>query len=104
MPLPAINGVIHTLSSSTATNFSDDTVGPVQSSWCFPHLVHSQKGEFSSESDPVDDETDKDEDNKNNESSKGPSNADVFSALDSYGVVRTTIRVLSYSTTAAQEN
>ncbi|GFX92192.1 uncharacterized protein TNCV_1741121 [Trichonephila clavipes] len=32
------------------------------------------------ESDPVDDETDEDEDN--NESSKGPSNADVFSALE----------------------
>ncbi|GFX99053.1 hypothetical protein TNCV_4810011 [Trichonephila clavipes] len=53
------------------------------------------------EYDPVDDETDEDEDNNNNESSKGPSNVDVFSALDSYGVVRTTIRVLSYSTTAA---
>ncbi|GFX40704.1 uncharacterized protein TNCV_1218271 [Trichonephila clavipes] len=33
------------------------------------------------ESDPVNDETDKDEDNNNNESSKGPSNADAFSAL-----------------------
>ncbi|GFX97187.1 hypothetical protein TNCV_556771 [Trichonephila clavipes] len=54
------------------------------------------------ESDPVDDETDEDEDN--NESSKDPSNSDVFSALDSHGVVRTTIRVLFYSTTAAQEN
>ncbi|GFU39572.1 hypothetical protein TNCV_386621 [Trichonephila clavipes] len=32
------------------------------------------------EYDPVDDETDEDEDN-NNESSKGPSNADAFSAL-----------------------
>ncbi|GFX61604.1 uncharacterized protein TNCV_5110911 [Trichonephila clavipes] len=55
------------------------------------------------ESDPVDDETDENEDN-NNESSKDPSNSDAFSALDNYGVVRTTIRVLSYSTTAAQEN
>ncbi|GFV71750.1 hypothetical protein TNCV_1476211, partial [Trichonephila clavipes] len=33
------------------------------------------------ESDPVDDETDEDED-KNNESSKGPSNAGAFSALE----------------------
>ncbi|GFU17547.1 uncharacterized protein TNCV_617011 [Trichonephila clavipes] len=33
------------------------------------------------ESDPVDDETDGDEDNNNNESSKGPSKADAFSAL-----------------------
>ncbi|GFV46931.1 uncharacterized protein TNCV_1270491 [Trichonephila clavipes] len=33
------------------------------------------------ESDPVDDVTDEDEDN-NNESSKGPSNADAFSALE----------------------
>ncbi|GFU83642.1 uncharacterized protein TNCV_1411801 [Trichonephila clavipes] len=34
------------------------------------------------ESDPVDDETDEDEDNNNSESSKGPSNADAFSALE----------------------
>ncbi|GFT04502.1 uncharacterized protein TNCV_1930111 [Trichonephila clavipes] len=34
-----------------------------------------------SESDPVDDETDKDEDN-NNESSKVPSNAGAFSTLE----------------------
>ncbi|GFX80655.1 uncharacterized protein TNCV_499221 [Trichonephila clavipes] len=54
-------------------------------------------------SDPVDDEVDEYEDN-NNESCKGPSNADAFSALDSYAVLRTTIRVLSYSTTAAQVN
>ncbi|GFT41154.1 hypothetical protein TNCV_5034351 [Trichonephila clavipes] len=33
------------------------------------------------ESDPVDNETDEDEGNNNNESSKGPSNADAFSAL-----------------------
>ncbi|GFX96160.1 uncharacterized protein TNCV_2290491 [Trichonephila clavipes] len=33
------------------------------------------------ESDPVDDETDENEDN-NNESSKGPSNAGAFSALE----------------------
>ncbi|PRD31335.1 UNVERIFIED_CONTAM: hypothetical protein NCL1_23804 [Trichonephila clavipes] len=33
------------------------------------------------ESDPVDDETDEDEDN-HNESNKGPSHADAFSALD----------------------
>ncbi|GFW92941.1 uncharacterized protein TNCV_3495741 [Trichonephila clavipes] len=33
------------------------------------------------ESDPVDDETDEDEDN-NNESSRSPSNADTFSALE----------------------
>ncbi|GFX55153.1 uncharacterized protein TNCV_1156141 [Trichonephila clavipes] len=31
---------------------------------------------------PVDDETDEDEDNSNNESSEGPSNADAFSALE----------------------
>ncbi|GFT85536.1 uncharacterized protein TNCV_3401481 [Trichonephila clavipes] len=55
------------------------------------------------ESDPVDDETDEDGD-INNESSKGPLNADAFYALDTYGVVRTTIRVLSYSTIGAQEN
>ncbi|GFV59164.1 uncharacterized protein TNCV_2339051 [Trichonephila clavipes] len=35
------------------------------------------------ESDLVDDQTDEDEDNSNNsESSKGPSNADAFSALE----------------------
>ncbi|GFT87874.1 uncharacterized protein TNCV_799791 [Trichonephila clavipes] len=34
------------------------------------------------ESDPVDDETDEGEDNNNNESSKGPSNADAFSVLE----------------------
>ncbi|GFU76970.1 hypothetical protein TNCV_4521261 [Trichonephila clavipes] len=34
------------------------------------------------ESNPVDDETDKDKDNNNNESSKCPSNADAFSALE----------------------
>ncbi|GFV04053.1 uncharacterized protein TNCV_916771 [Trichonephila clavipes] len=56
------------------------------------------------ESDPVHDKTGEDENNNNNESSNGPSNADAFSALDIYGVVPTTIRLLSYSTTAAQEN
>ncbi|GFW04733.1 hypothetical protein TNCV_4879691 [Trichonephila clavipes] len=34
------------------------------------------------ESDPVDDETDEDDDNNNSESSKGPSTADTFSALE----------------------
>ncbi|GFW25021.1 hypothetical protein TNCV_3155241 [Trichonephila clavipes] len=34
------------------------------------------------ESEPVDDETDEDENNNNNGSCKGPSNADVFSALE----------------------
>ncbi|GFY02866.1 uncharacterized protein TNCV_3507461 [Trichonephila clavipes] len=34
------------------------------------------------ESDPVDDEMDEDEDNKNNESSKCPSINDTFSALE----------------------
>ncbi|GFT30481.1 hypothetical protein TNCV_2377651 [Trichonephila clavipes] len=34
------------------------------------------------ESDPVDDESYEDEDNNNNESSKGPSKADAFSALE----------------------
>ncbi|GFT33250.1 hypothetical protein TNCV_4767351 [Trichonephila clavipes] len=58
------------------------------------------------ETNPVDDETDEDEDN-DNESSKGPLNDDAFSALetrDRNGVVRTTIRMLSCSTTATQEN
>ncbi|GFV71504.1 uncharacterized protein TNCV_4562561 [Trichonephila clavipes] len=34
------------------------------------------------ESNPIDDETDEDEDNTTNESSKGPSIADAFSALE----------------------
>ncbi|GFU65081.1 uncharacterized protein TNCV_1351971 [Trichonephila clavipes] len=34
------------------------------------------------QSDPVDDETGEAEDNNNSESSKGPSNADAFSALE----------------------
>ncbi|GFX84005.1 uncharacterized protein TNCV_4858131 [Trichonephila clavipes] len=34
------------------------------------------------ETEPVDDETDEYEDNSNNESSKGPTNADAFSALE----------------------
>ncbi|GFU13464.1 uncharacterized protein TNCV_937731 [Trichonephila clavipes] len=34
------------------------------------------------ESDPVEDETEEDEDNNSNESRKGPSNADAFSALE----------------------
>ncbi|GFV07603.1 uncharacterized protein TNCV_4941071 [Trichonephila clavipes] len=57
------------------------------------------------ESDPVDDETDEDEDN-NNVSSKVPSNAGVFSALETAmeWYEQQTIRELSYSTTAAQEN
>ncbi|GFS85938.1 hypothetical protein TNCV_1219361 [Trichonephila clavipes] len=56
------------------------------------------------ESDPVNDET-KDNEDISNESSKGPSIADAFSVLrDSYGVVRTIIIVLLYSTIAAQEN
>ncbi|GFW83931.1 hypothetical protein TNCV_857141 [Trichonephila clavipes] len=45
------------------------------------------------ESDPIDDETDEDEDN-NNQSSKGPSNAGAFSALDSYGVVPNSPRAI----------
>ncbi|GFW74663.1 uncharacterized protein TNCV_962381 [Trichonephila clavipes] len=61
-------------------------------------------GSVQEESDPVDDETDEDEDNNDNESGKDPSNADAFFALrDSYGVEETTIRVLSYSTTAPPE-
>ncbi|GFU75603.1 uncharacterized protein TNCV_2863181 [Trichonephila clavipes] len=40
-------------------------------------IVTSAKAEY----DPVDDETDEDEDN-NNESSKGPSNAGTFSAIE----------------------
>ncbi|GFT26800.1 hypothetical protein TNCV_3709851 [Trichonephila clavipes] len=53
------------------------------------------------ESDPVDDETDEDEDNNNSESCKGPSNVNVFSVFET---AMLWIRVLSYSTTAAQEN
>ncbi|PRD30103.1 UNVERIFIED_CONTAM: hypothetical protein NCL1_27416 [Trichonephila clavipes] len=34
------------------------------------------------ESDPVNDETDEDEDNNNNENSKGPSNANSLTALE----------------------
>ncbi|GFU37413.1 hypothetical protein TNCV_4273791 [Trichonephila clavipes] len=34
------------------------------------------------ESDPIEDKTDEDEDNNNSESSKGPSNTDAFSALE----------------------
>ncbi|PRD26063.1 UNVERIFIED_CONTAM: hypothetical protein NCL1_39113 [Trichonephila clavipes] len=57
------------------------------------------------ESDPVDDETDEDEDNNNNESSKGPSNTDEFSALETaMEWYERQSRVLSYSTTAVQEN
>ncbi|GFX99097.1 hypothetical protein TNCV_2492781 [Trichonephila clavipes] len=55
------------------------------------------------ESDPVDDETDEDEDN-NNESSKSPSNADAFSVLETAMEWYEQQSVLSYSTTAAQEN
>ncbi|GFX04162.1 uncharacterized protein TNCV_3973111 [Trichonephila clavipes] len=64
-------------------------------------IVTSVQEEF----DPVYEETDED-DNNNNESSKGPSNANarVFCVSDSYGMERKTIGVLSYSTTAAQEN
>ncbi|GFV64595.1 hypothetical protein TNCV_4965761 [Trichonephila clavipes] len=48
------------------------------------------------ESNPVDDETDEDENKTKNESSKGPSNADAFSALETaMEIVRTAIRVLS---------
>ncbi|GFX51357.1 jerky protein homolog-like [Trichonephila clavipes] len=54
------------------------------------------------ESDPVDDEMDEDEDKNNSKSSKGPSN--IFCIRDSCGMVRITIRVLSYSTAAAIEN
>ncbi|GFW28125.1 uncharacterized protein TNCV_2818031 [Trichonephila clavipes] len=36
----------------------------------------------SEQSDPVDDERDEDEDNNNSESSRGPSNTDTFSALE----------------------
>ncbi|GFU03185.1 hypothetical protein TNCV_2720831 [Trichonephila clavipes] len=55
------------------------------------------------ESDSVDDKTDEDEDNNSNESIKVSLNS-VSCVRDSYGVVRTTIRMLSYSTTAVQEN
>ncbi|GFW18287.1 hypothetical protein TNCV_4008261 [Trichonephila clavipes] len=54
------------------------------------------------ESNPVDDEMNEDEDN---ESSKGPSNADLFSVLETaMKWYKQQSRVLSYSTTAAQEN
>ncbi|GFT53449.1 uncharacterized protein TNCV_3324391 [Trichonephila clavipes] len=61
------------------------------------------KTSVQAESDPVDYETDENEDN-NNENSKSIKCWRVFCVRDRYGVVRTTIRVLSYSTTAAQEN
>ncbi|GFV36668.1 hypothetical protein TNCV_1033441 [Trichonephila clavipes] len=56
------------------------------------------------ESDPVDDEWDEDEDN-NNESSKGPSNAVAFSALETAmkWYEQQSERCLN-STTAAQKN
>ncbi|GFY14501.1 hypothetical protein TNCV_1315551 [Trichonephila clavipes] len=53
------------------------------------------------ESDPVDDETDEDE--ANNESGKGPSNAVAIAALET-GMKWYKNRVLFYSTTAAQGN
>ncbi|GFT58091.1 hypothetical protein TNCV_722691 [Trichonephila clavipes] len=62
-------------------------------------IVTSVQAEFGS----VDDEMDKDE-NKNSESSKNSSNARDFCVRDSYRLVRTTIRVRTYSITAAQEN
>ncbi|GFV32769.1 hypothetical protein TNCV_3312501 [Trichonephila clavipes] len=42
--------------------------------------------------------------NDNNESSKGPSSADAFSALETAMELYEQHRVLSHSTTAAQEN
>ncbi|GFX76306.1 hypothetical protein TNCV_592691 [Trichonephila clavipes] len=42
------------------------------------------------ESAPVDDETDEDDDNNNSESSKGPSNANTFSAFK-FTIFRTAI-------------
>ncbi|GFT63202.1 hypothetical protein TNCV_4746991 [Trichonephila clavipes] len=56
------------------------------------------------ESYPVDDETDEDEDNNNSESSKGPSNADAFSALETAMQWYEQQSVPAYLTTAAQEN
>ncbi|GFY22587.1 uncharacterized protein TNCV_2178481 [Trichonephila clavipes] len=44
-------------------------------------ITHHCETSVQEESDPVDDETDEDEGN-NSESSKGPSNADAFSALE----------------------
>ncbi|GFW75717.1 uncharacterized protein TNCV_4429001 [Trichonephila clavipes] len=55
------------------------------------------------ESDPVNDETDEDED-INNESSKGSPNANAFSALETAMEWYEQQPVLSYSTIAAQEN
>ncbi|GFV39146.1 hypothetical protein TNCV_4759601 [Trichonephila clavipes] len=55
------------------------------------------------ESDPVGDETDEDEDSNNNESSKGPSNADALSAFETaIEWYEQTIKMLSYSNTAVQ--
>ncbi|GFV32221.1 hypothetical protein TNCV_1675091 [Trichonephila clavipes] len=45
-------------------------------------LFNSEVEIVEEESDPVDDETGEDEDNNNDEASKGPSNADAFSALE----------------------
>ncbi|GFV83463.1 uncharacterized protein TNCV_3056101 [Trichonephila clavipes] len=51
------------------------------------------------ESDPVDNETGEDEYNNNK-----VARVHQICVGDSYGVVRTTIKILSYSTTASQEN
>ncbi|GFW10928.1 uncharacterized protein TNCV_4459031 [Trichonephila clavipes] len=56
------------------------------------------------ESDPIDDKTNEDEYNDNNESSKGSSKADAFSALEKAMEWYEQQSVLSYSTTAAEEN
>ncbi|PRD31936.1 UNVERIFIED_CONTAM: hypothetical protein NCL1_21983 [Trichonephila clavipes] len=57
------------------------------------------------ESDSVDDEADEDEENNNkNESSKGSSNIDVFSALETAMEWYEQQSVLFYSTIDAQEN
>ncbi|GFX95587.1 uncharacterized protein TNCV_4826021 [Trichonephila clavipes] len=49
---------------------------------CGFQMLNTDEIVTSVQSDPVEDETDEDEDNINNESCKGPSNADAFSAFE----------------------
>ncbi|GFV36114.1 hypothetical protein TNCV_4964621 [Trichonephila clavipes] len=64
-------------------------------------MLHDDEIVTSTQAESDVDETDENKDN-NNESSKGIKCWDVFCVRDR--VVRTTIRELSYSTTAVQEN
>ncbi|GFU24477.1 hypothetical protein TNCV_2264391 [Trichonephila clavipes] len=66
-------------------------------------LIYRPTEEIKAESDPVDDETDEDEDN-NSKVARVHQMLAVFCVRDSYGVVPTTMRVVFYLNTAAQEN